>query len=409
MLSLWQASPNLITHAARVSGAAVVSKPHDSEGTIVARTDLPSPSDGAAERQALAATGDREVLRQRLERLPVGHPSSPAADDSAERSPEPAKHAAQHNEAPKVTSTDHTVGHRDSSDASHAEDAHSPGESSEASPAQDSDKPPLTDAEHGERVQTIREWLDWGRQTELATDKQHLDDKGIWSQDRQDAHDAVVNDLYKAAASVPCERQAIMAGGLGGAGKSTVLDGYANVDRSKYLTINPDDIKEEMAKGGLIPQLDGLSPMEASDLVHEESSYVAKMLARRAMADGKNIIWDITMSSPDSVLSRLDALDAKGYSTKGIFVDITIDEAVKRADARHRRGHEQYRAGIGYGGRYVPPEVIKAQADEDWGSVNRRTFEQVKSRFSEWTVYDNNGPAPQLVKATEVGKLEEER
>ena len=39
-----------------------------------------------------------------------------------------------------------------------------------------------------------------------------------------------------------------MAGGLGGAGKSTVLEKYAGIDRSKYLTINPDDIKEEMAE-----------------------------------------------------------------------------------------------------------------------------------------------------------------
>ena len=33
--------------------------------------------------------------------------------------------------------------------------------------------------------------------------------------------------------------------------------------------------------------------MEASYLAHEESSHVAKRLARRAQADGKNVIWDI--------------------------------------------------------------------------------------------------------------------
>jgi hypothetical protein len=56
------------------------------------------------------------------------------------------------------------------------------------------------------------------------------------------------------------------------------------------------------------------------------------------------------------------------------------------ADARHRQGHEDYRAGIGFGGRYVPPEVIEAQADQQWGSINRRTFEQVKSWFPDWAV-----------------------
>jgi hypothetical protein len=135
--------------------------------------------------------------------------------------------------------------------------------------AEKPDRRPLTDAE---RVQTIREELSWARREGLATDKRYLDDDGIWSAERQDAHDAIVNDIYNVAAGVPCEREAIMAGGLGGAGKSTVLDGYANVDRSKYLTINPDDIKEQMAKCGLIPDLNGLSPMEASDLRPRASS-----------------------------------------------------------------------------------------------------------------------------------------
>jgi predicted kinase len=348
----------------------------------VARTDLPLASDGAVEREALPETGDREVLRRRLERLPPGHPSSPVADDGDGR-PEPSEPSAHRHDSPDTSSTE------------------------------DQDKRTLTDAEHAERVETIREQLEWARDQKLATDRQYLADpaRGIWTRERRDAHDAIVDDLYEKSANVPCEHRAIMAGGLGGAGKSTVLDGYANVDRSRYLTINPDNIKEEMAKRALIPEVEGLSPMEASDLVHEESSHIAKMLAARAMKDGKNVIWDITMSSTQSVRQRLDGLDNTRYSTAGIFVDIPIDVAVERADARHRIGHEDFRKGIGFGGRYVPPEVIKAQADEDWDSVNRRTFEQFKSRFTEWAVYDNSvtGRDPQLVEASRDGNLEEER
>jgi hypothetical protein len=36
---------------------------------------------------------------------------------------------------------------------------------------------------------------------------------------------------------------------------------------------------------------------------------------------------------------------------------------VRRADAAHRRGQERLRAGHGYGGRYIPPEAIRALAD----------------------------------------------
>jgi hypothetical protein len=69
----------------------------------------------------------------------------------------------------------------------------------------------------------------------------------------------------------------------------------------------------------LIPELEGLSPMEASDLVHAESSYLAKRLARRAMDDGKNIIWDATMSSTTTTEQRLDDLGRAGYSTSGVL------------------------------------------------------------------------------------------
>jgi len=271
---------------------------------------------------------------------------------------------------------------------------------------------PLTDTEHADRVQDIRDRLADARNGGLATDGRYLDPRdNRWTTERQIIHRKLVDDLYESAADVPDDQRAIIAGGLGGAGKSTVLDKHADVDRSQYLTINPDDIKEGMAGRGLIPAVEGLSPMEASDLVHAESSYVAKRLARRAMDDGKNIIWDITMSSTESTEQRLDDLDRAGYSTTGIFVNIDIAEAVRRADARHRKGHEDYRAGSGFGGRYVPREVIEAQADPEWGNRNRRTFEQVKSRFMDWAVYGNSvaGRDPELIEAGHGAEHEEKR
>jgi predicted ABC-type ATPase len=333
--------------------------------------DRPSPGD----QQQLAerpAPWSREGLRQRLDRLPDWHPSSP---DQPERPG--------------------GLRHDDLADDSR-------------------ERPePLTDAEHAEHVRNIRDRLDWARDHKLTTDEQHLADRqrGIWSRDRRDAHDAIVGDLYQAASEIPCEHKAIMAGGLGGAGKTTVLDKHAHVDRSQHLNINPDHIKEEMAGRKLIPEIEGLSPMEASDLAHEESSHIAKLLAGRAMRDGKNIIWDITMSRTSSTEERLDDLEQAGYATRGIFVDIPIDEAVRRADWRHRQGHEDYRAGIGFGGRYVPGEVIESQADPEWGSRNRRTFEQVKARFVGWAVYDNSvtGRDPKLVEVGQGVKREEER
>jgi len=96
---------------------------------------------------------------------------------------------------------------------------------------------------------------------------------------------------------------------------------------------------------------------------------------------------------------RVDSLRADGYTrVDGMFVDIPVDVSVRRADARHREGHDEYLAGTGLGGRFVPEELIRAQADPEWGSQNRRNFEQLKHRFDSWARYDNSvdGSSPVL-------------
>ncbi|MGI8448223.1 MAG: hypothetical protein ACR2MP_13785 [Streptosporangiaceae bacterium] len=68
-------------------------------------------------------------------------------------------------------------------------------------------------------------------------------------------------ELYAAAAEVPCDRQAIMAGGLPGAGTlRAVADSGA--DLARHLTVSVDLVLAQMAATGLIPAVPGLSPME---------------------------------------------------------------------------------------------------------------------------------------------------
>jgi predicted ABC-type ATPase len=252
---------------------------------------------------------------------------------------------------------------------------------------------PLTDQEYAEHVTEVRDRLSKAHDEGLSTECQYTidPDQLRWTRDRRKVHSEIIETIYARAADVPCDYKALIAGGLGGAGKTTVLHEEAGVDLSQYLMINPDDIKEEMVKQNLVPEVEGLSPMEATDLVHEESSAVAKQLARRAYADGKNLIWDITMSSAESTEKRIDDIHRSGYTkVEGIFVDIPVEISVSRTEARHREGHEDFRAGRGLGGRFIPPEVIRSQADPVWGSQNRKTFEGLKHKFDTWTRYDNS-------------------
>jgi predicted kinase len=348
----------------------------------------------------------REDLQQRLERLPRGHPSSPYNADGTAKPPPPNLRAI---ELPLPDEESADGGMSDESNVRVAvpktdlrERAGAPEQAgTDHLDVPASDLKLLSDTEHVEYTCNVREQLAHARDNGLPTDRKFFNpQEDSWTTERQVVHRDLVDGLYENAIGVPCEQKAVMAGGLPGAGKSTVLERYAGIDRSQYLTINPDDVKEEMAVRGLIPEVEGLSPMEASDLVHEESSHVAKLLAERALRDGKNIIWDITMSSRPSTERRLDDLDRAGYVTTGIFVDITIETSVRRADARHRHGHEEYRNDRGMGGRFVPSEVIRSQEDGEWGSKNRRTLEEIKERLADCVIYDNSADGHEPVMVT---------
>ena len=98
----------------------------------------------------------------------------------------------------------------------------------------------------------------------------------------------------------------------------------------------------------MIPEVEGLSPMEASDLAHENRPTSRSGLQCGAQSDGKNVLWDITMSSRASTERRIDELRSSSYTyIDAIFVDIPIETSISRADARHREGYDDWRIGRG--------------------------------------------------------------
>jgi hypothetical protein len=183
----------------------------------------------------------------------------------------------------------------------------------------------------------------------------------IWNPERNREQAALVASMYQRAHGVPCERRAVVAGGLPGADKAAVLR-QSGINDSWYFTISIDKILREMAARDLIPVVTGLTPMDVADLVHDQAQFLAKRAGLRAMADGRNLIWDVSMASLPATRALLDALWLASYQIKALFTELTIEESVRRADEAHRRGHDEYLAGHGFGGRYIPPEAIRALA-----------------------------------------------
>lgn len=244
-----------------------------------------------------------------------------------------------------------------------------------------------------------------------ATGKQEIDDKGQpvveYNEDRADLHLKIIDKLMAKAVArglkthPPGQRKAVMSGGLGGAGKSTVLyDPRSGVDPNQYIILNPDDVKEEMLKLGMQPPgVEGLQPFEMAALIHEESSYITKQLADRAQAEGYDVMWDIVMSSDNQVKERMDQLDANGYTTQAVFVSIPAELSAQRALGRHNEGAsklllEGRHAKVeNLGGRFVDPShILKSKStDPNYRSWNEKTFDNQKKRFNNWQMWDTSG------------------
>jgi 2'-5' RNA ligase len=225
----------------------------------------------------------------------------------------------------------------------------------------------------------------------LSTTTTHKDKFGVWDRKRDAVHREIVDEFYKRAADVPNEGRAILLGGNAGAGKSTVITQQAGVDLTKFLKIDPDEVKEELARRGLVPDIPGtdFSPMERSTLVHHESVRIADMLADRAFRDRKNVIWDGTMANAGLVFSRVNRMENAGYSrVDGVFVDVSDETSRRRVAARYRSDLQSWLGGKGLGGRFVPTAVQNAMTSAD----TRHGFKSLRkaNAFDNWVVYDND-------------------
>lgn len=221
----------------------------------------------------------------------------------------------------------------------------------------------------------------------------------VWNEERQLLHEEIMTEQLEKWKNLPRERKAIFSGGLGGAGKGTCLkSSLLNINQENYATLNPDDIKEVLAEKNAIPSIEGLTPMEASPLVHEEASHITKMLTALVVKRGINIIYDTTMGSISSTRAKIQNMKNAGYDVEAVFVDISMKTSDIRADIRHRSGHNRYLLGKGNGGRLLPRDVTADQspANPEYRSKNAENFLTLNEEglFMKVQAFDNDGAAP---------------
>jgi predicted kinase len=252
---------------------------------------------------------------------------------------------------------------------------------------------PLTDSQFAVHTRNVEKALTAAYNAGMATDEAYtLDGKGqAWEPDRSIAHGEIVREFLDKQVSVPSSRHAVLLGGLPGAGKSSLLKQLPGVSPGDYAVISADNFKAELARRGMVPKVQGLSPMEASPLIHEESVHLANLAAAALRRRGKNLAFEVTMNRRDRTQAIVSRLKKDGYGVTAVFADVPVDVSANRVASRYRRSLEAYRQGTDpLGGRYVSQYDIAAGESERGVTGARQTFDAMRPQFAAWQLWDGS-------------------
>lgn len=215
--------------------------------------------------------------------------------------------------------------------------------------------------------------------------------RDLYSPERTTLHnqiiDKVVNDAI--ARGVPRDHRAIIMGGPSGAGKSSLLKAQAGSLGLKgdpehpdnYVVINPDLLKEPlldaMDRSGDAHRYQGLGRNEMGGLVHEESSHLSKMLARRLMSMGFNVVHDVTLADEKKAYGKYVA-PYPDYDVTHVMVDGPIERSRHNAGLRYKFADPTKDAKRNWGGRFVDMDVVDSQQPRTPGYRSKNAEETEK-------------------------------
>lgn len=193
-----------------------------------------------------------------------------------------------------------------------------------------------------ESLRTLDECISHEGQT-----KDKYTENGIYTAQRIQLHEEIINDLFKEVKCVKRGEQpiAVFTGGSPASGKSTYIKKIAD-----YL-LTPDvfhlDADEIRAK---LPEYKGWN----ASATHKETQDIVNGILEN-IGDGScryDFVYDGTMNKAQKYFPLINKVKDMGYKTFIIFMDIPYGVARNRALQRYRKGGKD---GLH---RYVPMEVI---------------------------------------------------
>lgn len=230
-----------------------------------------------------------------------------------------------------------------------------------------------------------------------------VDEEPIGS--RKHLHQKLMTTMQERFGNVASERRAVILAGPPGAGKSTTLRAVLGNDIQRFAAVDADEFKVELLrqavqdgslegflKSDVIRDLESegeqFFPMEYAALVHEESSLLAKLMRRKLVANGSNIVVDTVLANPTRAIELGNLFQSAGYQMRVLDVETTREISTARIEARWRSARiEALEGNTELGGRWVPSDFTRAVFNPDGTSRPEQSARMLAETFPTVTNY----------------------
>ena len=207
------------------------------------------------------------------------------------------------------------------------------------------------------------------------------------TKERALAHEAIIKNTVNPVA--PSDNPTFtMLGGGPASGKSTFVDSTGLIpDRDVAVHVNSDEMKAELPEFNRMKNAyDDSEFFHAAGFAHEESSYLAEISRKNAMAQSKPVVLDGTGNGTyEKFAGKINEARARGYRVEANYVTVPTDIAVDRSFKRSLKQSER---------RFVSEITVR-----DTHSAVSRTFPNAveDGMFDSFSLWDTGSGEPKMI------------
>lgn len=213
---------------------------------------------------------------------------------------------------------------------------------------------------------------------------------------REIVHDPIIKAAFEG--KIPAakigngeKKTAILTMGGPGSGKGVVLDKLAKhgLDLKHFVHVDPDAVKEKLPEYKQSVAREGdfdRTFRGAANQVHEESSYLAKQIAAKAIEGGHHVVIDGTGGNADKFIGAIKKLEGAGYDVHVHHPILSTEEGNARVQARAETS-----------GRLVQPDFVK----ETYAKISDARS-RIYAVAPNLTIYDASNRVPGDFKSSHV-------